>query len=221
MVESSWRERLRSSLRIAIWIGIGTAVVMGGLYAATQALGIPFTTLSRDPNSTLGGSWYVGGVSNAVVLVVVASAGIALFTWWVTRRHGVGALSRMLGWLGLGMLALGLDDLYRVHDAIVPGLGIPGIVLGVTYGLAALALLWKFLRTIFESTRFGLFVLAGAFLALSLFVDVVDDYKLFTFPINRLYLEDPAKIAGMFLASAYLIDSSRIAIRMKESTERY
>lgn len=221
MVGQTWRVRLLASLRTVFWIGASTGVVMGGIYAVTRAREIPFTTLTRDATATLDAPWYVGAVSNGLILVAVAGAAVALFTWWSTRGAGVGQLSRLLAWMGLGMIVFGLDDLYLIHEEIFPTyFGIRSEVVFAVYGLAVAILLLRFGRMIVDSTNFGLLLFAGLFMALSLVIDLIAPSDLFDLPFSTVLVEDPAKIMGVILVTAYLVGTSRIAMRMMTTTAK-
>lgn len=210
----TWKGRFRHSLIRAVVIGLIVAVVMVAAYVVARTAGIPFTTLTRDPAATLDAPWYVGALSNGVILVLFACAAIALFVWRVSKDSDVGPLSALLGWLGIGMMVLSLDDLYMVHEEILPDyLGISPLLLFAAYGIFFLVLVWRFGRTMVESTGFGMILLAGLFLAFSVALDVIEDQDLFELPFSQVYLEDPSKIIGMILASAYLVDTSRSVLR--------
>ena len=109
------------------------AFLLASLYLPTAALllatavvgwitGKSIGLLTGDPLAILHGHPLTGALSNLGVLVWCAAATICLFTW-VVRRHqrasGRVAPPFLLA-SGLLMVFMMVDDLYQVHDALLP-----------------------------------------------------------------------------------------------------
>lgn len=149
---------------------VGVLLLMGAVVAAAAVSDrIPDTGyLTRDPTSVGRIPWWAGSVSRLTNLVWAAAATIAVLAGLQTRTR----LRRPLVLLGLFIGVLTLDDTLLLHDAVLPGRGIPEPLIMLAYALAglALAVLWLPLRR----TAVGIaFYLGGLLLALSLGIDVV------------------------------------------------
>lgn len=158
---------------------------------------------------------YYGLVSNLGVMIWTGTAAICLFV-------AVAALAASARWhtgaffasAGLITLWFGIDDLFMMHEKLLPALGIAGPVIHSAYVLLAVGYLGTFWREIFQA-RATLFAVAGAMLGASLAVETF----LHTGETWQILLEDGLKFAGivfwaLFHASAALGAVSRWADRM-------
>ncbi len=136
---------------------------------------------------------YFGAVSNLGIVLWMAGAAVCLFAAAVivtADRTDVTARFLLAGGLLTGFL--GFDDLFLVHENVLPAFGVPEVVTYGAYGLLGLSYLIFFWRQIF-SNRFVMFGLAGGLLALS----VTIDWFIHTDADWRILLEDGAKITGI------------------------
>jgi hypothetical protein len=109
---------------------------------------------------------YVGFSSNLGVLVwwgaAVVSAGSAVLLWRA-RRPEAGPL------LALAVIsaAAALDDLFRVHEYVLPALGVPEALAYGLYVVATLGVLWM-IRWFLAANEWPMLLVAGVFFAASL-----------------------------------------------------
>lgn len=136
---------------------------------------------------------YFGAVSNLGIVLWMAGAAICLFAAAVivtADRTDVMARFLLAGGLLTGFL--GFDDLFLVHENVLPAFGVPELVTYGAYGLLGLSYLVFFWRQIFAN-RFVMFGIAGTLLAIS----VTIDWVIHTDASWRILLEDGAKIMGI------------------------
>ena len=152
--------------------------------------------------------WY-GAMSTLGALIWAGAAAICLFAALLIRlsakappRGARADLFLLFAGLFTGWLVL--DDVYQVHEAFAPGLGIPQNLILAVYALLALAYLWTGRRLILASS-WALLGAAFAGFGLSVGLDVVLEA-----PGDRLEaIEDAGKFVGivawtMFHAAAGL-----------------
>lgn len=178
-----------------IWIVLG--FVLGAAIFAKVRLDIPWYFLMGDPATATGWPFFVGFVSNVGVVMWAAIATLFLFRHHLERAsRGPSEWSRFLLWSGLFTAALGLDDLFLLHDQALPeylSISQP-LVVGV-YVVACLAYLLRFARQI-ARTAYPVFFVALGLLAVSLALDQVLDHWSIHVPASG-FLEDAAKLFGI------------------------
>lgn len=202
------RERLRAALRVLLSGLAFAAVTMTATLLLYLAAGIPVAHLLKDPGALRPGPWYLGAVSYVGILLWCAAATVCLFARKLVRDAERAELRRFL--LGSALLTslLGLDDLFMLHDSVAPEyFGVSEKLVVLAYGLAAVAYVVRFRRTVLR-TEYFLLLLAGGFFALSVGIDAldVDDSRF-------LLVEDGAKLAGITAWLSYLAHCSAEAIR--------
>lgn len=189
--EVVWSDLVRV-LGIA-YAGALTLVVL--VWLAARALGRPFSYLSAEPSAALGQAWYAGFLSNVGVLLWTVAASVALLTWWTRRSHADRGANIFL-WVGLLTAAELLDDLFLLHDAFYPMLGVPEQVVTAVYGAATVALAGVYRE------RLGGAGLAAFGLTLALFVGAV---SLDGAGHADQFLEDSLKFLGIATWTSYLV----------------
>ena len=153
--------------------------------AAAVSAAIPDTGyLTRDPTSVGRVPWWAGSVSRLTNLAWASAATLAVVAGLVAtppRR-------RLLLLLGAFLAALTLDDTMMLHDAILPGRGIPEKLVVAGYATAGLALAWLWWPL--RSTASGLaFYFGAGMFAVSVAIDVL---------IAKAYVpEDATKLLGL------------------------
>jgi hypothetical protein len=201
-----------SSVHIIILVCIAIAsILIGTVVIISETTGTPIAVLVRDPASTMHMPAFVGLLSNATILIWASAASISLFGASVLPAgHPVKGFLTMAGSL---TLFLTLDDVYMIHERIVPRLfGLPEMAVFALYAIAALVLIVKG-RQLVRQTAYPLLILAIAALGLSVVVDTLFD-DLGLFPIEKPYLvEDGFKILGALLWLAYFAMLTRSALR--------
>lgn len=196
----SRRSRLRRGIvgELAFVAGVG-ALSLGAVLWLRWLSGLPFGDLTRDPAGINETPVYVGFLSNIGILLWAAAAAVCLFA---VRLLGPGShpvARRFLLASGAFTLLLTADDLFLLHERVVPNLlGVSELASMAVYGLLGGAYLAFFLPVI-RRTRKVLLVLAIVFFGLSIAVD------LFHPPVPAyLLVEDGAKLVGIAAWLAYL-----------------
>ncbi len=139
-----------------------------------------------------------GVVSSITILGWTASATLGLFGWAASRhRHGKSNLSAFLLYVGLFNLSLGLDDLFMLHDYIIPKyLGMSEKPLFIGYGCILIGGIVTFRKVILK-TDYLIAIIALAFFALSLVVDVFQYRIEAVIGDWRIMFEDGFKLLGV------------------------
>ena len=208
----SAREQLRRGVRVGSLIVLITGAILVVLYLATRVAGISFTDLSRDAAATLDGPWYTGALSNSAVAVLLVGAGIAIFAASLLPSLESKSRKGLLVALALVVIVVAADDLFMLHEAVFPLVGISSVASFAMYGVALIAVLWIWRRVIVESTDWVFLALAALAMGFSVAIDVVLEERLFTLPVSGELIEDPAKILGMVFMAYYLVATSRQAL---------
>jgi hypothetical protein len=205
-------EQMRRGLRIGALIALITGAILVVLFLATRLAGISFTDLSRDAAATLDGPWYTGALSNSAIALLLVGAGIGLFAATLLPDSESRSRKGLLVALSLVVIVVAADDLFMLHEAVFPLVGIGSVASFAIYGIALLAVLWTWRRVIVGSTDWIFLALSALALGFSVAIDVVLEEQLFTLPISGELIEDPAKILGMVFMSYYLVVTSRQAV---------
>lgn len=185
----------------------GTALLALTLWLAAQ-LGLPSTELLKDTLSVTGGPAHAGALSNvgAIGWTVIATlaGGAAALALSFDRRDPAGRY--LLGAAALTGV-LGVDDLFRVHDRIVPAMGVDEEVLMAFYGLAALVLCWSCRRYLVERTPMAVLGLAALLFGVGIAVDLLwhSEGQL------QQIAEDGLKLLGILMWGAFHLPLSRRA----------
>jgi hypothetical protein len=126
----------------------------------SQLTGFQVWKLARDPAEVMGFPPYIGMLSNWSAMLWVSAAAICLFGAAVLKKHAASAGAfRFMGISGAFSLFLGLDDLFMLHDRVLPKLlNAPEEAFYFLYLIAILAYLVMFLPRILEYD----FLLLGA-----------------------------------------------------------
>lgn len=203
LTEQRWRP-------MPYWVyALALAAPTAILAAAAAQPWVPVADLLRDPLavaqlSTQCCHSYYGALSNLGVLVWCTTAAICLFAaLLVFNARGWSQDSRFLAAAGVVTGVLTLDDLYLLHDHVLPNYGVPDLAMYSAYGLLCLGFFLRFRDTIAKHDPVAL-LLAGAFLALSIVVDSLVHSDTST----RILIEDGAKLYGISLWAAFYITAA-------------
>jgi len=205
-------EQVRRGLRIGALIILITGGFLVALYLATRVAGISFTDLSRDAAATLEGPWYTGALSNSAIALLLVGSGIALFASGLLPSEASRSRKGLLVALPLVVILVALDDLFMLHEAVFPRVGISSVMSFAIYGVALLVVLGMWREVIIGSTDWIFLVLSAVALGFSVAIDVVLEERLFSLPFSGELIEDPAKILGMVFMSYYLVVTARQAV---------
>lgn len=198
-----------SRLRWLLLLAFGaTAVGLLGLVVVNVVADVPLRVFFTDPVTEFSAPMYVGLISNFGVVLWGSAASVCLFAAWLQRtdpdrrEH-----SEFLAVAGLVSTVLLFDDLYLLHEEIIPErLHIPQPAVLAAYVFMVAWFLVRYRRLI-EETDFVLLVLAGVFFAGSVLVDVL-------FPEGELLIvgdlpgrdlvEDGPKLLGIVAWTIYM-----------------
>jgi hypothetical protein len=194
----------------AVWpaLAVLTAALVPvvALYALSNLKGIPLSTLTRDPAAINNTEAYVGALSNLGIVLWSGAAAICLLCALILR--GRPAMREAYGFylsLGLFTLLLAMDDLYLLHEDVIPRfLRASQSLVYAAYMVIFSGLLLRFARHILGA-RYLLFGMALFFLALSVVSDIL-------LPASELesFFEDSAKFLGICFWLAYCLDRAMI-----------
>jgi len=216
----SLQGQLKRGLVVGTLIAACTAAVLVAIYLVTRARGLHFSDLTRDAAATLEGPWYTAALSNATVVMTSAGAAIAIFSASLLDGPWRGSIKGFLITLGLLVGVIAADDLFMLHETVLPALGIRASVLFAVYALTLLGILWIWREAILGGTDYVFLVLAGLALGISAVVDsIFTDEGLLELPFSGELIEDPAKILGMVFMTFYLVVTARqVLLRRADST---
>ncbi|MCG7588635.1 hypothetical protein [Photobacterium sp. OFAV2-7] len=166
-------------------------------------LGEPYIYESMsDPILYLDGEIWTGFGSNMGILMWACSAAIALFCGTVMLSTATKKQEPyLLILLGSLTLLLSLDDLFLLHDAILPYFSIKEHVIFAIYAFLSLFIIFKHLNVISQTENFLLFI-GGTLLFISICIDILPK------PPFLGFIEDAAKFIGICAWSGYLMRTS-------------
>ncbi len=142
---------------------------------------------------------YHGAVSSLGVLLWAAAAAVCLFAAAVLYTLAR-PMAEVVFMASAGLLTglFTVDDLFLVHDNILPAFGVSQPVTYAAYGLCGITYLLLSWRQILKC-RYGLLAVAIALLAVSVVVDSLfhSDHP------ARILIEDGAKLGGIFAWASF------------------
>ena len=150
---------------------IGIAVALGGSALTVSVADMtdnPIWKLAKDPSEVLNFPSYIGMLSNWGVLLWMTAAAICLFTAMVMRKSDASRQAlRFILISGILSFILAVDDLYRLHDWLLPRtLHIPERFFYYLYLIMMVSYFFAFLRQIHQY-EYLLFWISIALLAFS------------------------------------------------------
>ncbi len=148
---------------------------------------------------------YDGAISSLGVIGWMACAALCLFAAAImmNARNKIAGAGTFFIYAGLFTAFLGFDDLFLIHENVLPAFGVPERVTYGAYGLIGLGYLATSWRLILQN-RYVLFGGAIALLATS----VVIDWFLHSDNVWRLIAEDGAKFVGISLWASFHVDAA-------------
>jgi len=185
------------SARRAGWSEFGHLIIAGlfGFFAialvafASWLLGEPAAVFTREPQQVLHGSFYVGSFSNLGGLIWFAAAAIMSFAASLKPSdRGALILAALLTW------AMGVDDIFMLHDRVYPKLYLNEVLVAALYFGTIGVIVLRSYRQLARSTLVGI-ALAVIFWVLS---EVFDQF----FNNMGQLAEDGAKFIGIAVWAA-------------------
>ncbi|MEN2282662.1 hypothetical protein AAGF08_11040 [Algoriphagus sp. SE2] len=188
------------------------------LFFIGKANDISFSYFSRDAIQTIwhvpnvSVEFYIGFLSNIGITFWCFTAAILFFSSKIARDFDKPkAMSQFFFFSGLLTLFMLIDDLFLLHDVIIPYyLNISEKFFYLFYGSSVIALLYLF-REFILKTDYILFLLAFGFLASSVITDIL---AAFGINISDIYLfEDGFKFMGIISWFIYFSRACYIGIK--------
>ncbi|MCW8084532.1 hypothetical protein OF850_02740 [Roseococcus sp. MDT2-1-1] len=166
--------------------------------------------LFRDPAASTGSPPYLGFFSNLGILawcVAGTSSLLAALTLPPSRARAA------LGAGGLLAAALTLDDMFLLHESVLPFFGVPENLVLACYAASAITYLWVF-RDVHRLMDWPLLLASLTLLGSSVVLDVLAG------DMEWLILEDGTKFAGICAWCAYHLLAARYWLRRALGTDR-
>lgn len=198
----------------AVIVLIGTALV-------SIVMDRPIYVFTRDPAALVDISPFYGLVSNLGILLWFGGAVISLFSALLLWRRDRSL--QVIGFLiisGLFSMVLMLDDLFMLHEHVVPKfLRIPQRAVIAIYPILAVLYLLRY-RELILRTNYWFLILGFGFLAVSVGSDLIPPFLADWHPL----FEDGAKFLGIvswfiYLANLCYLEIGRILTPVKEFVE--
>lgn len=191
-------------------IVVVVCLTLGAVLSAValfQATGRDWWVLLRDPAAAFDFAPTSGLFSHLGVLAMAGMGAICVFVGMMLTR-GAGDRAVLL-YAGVFALWLALDDLFMLHEGILPRVaGIPEHVTLGLYLVLVLGLMWRIGARVFGRAFLGFWVAAG-FLAVMLATDLL--YEVATSP--SFLVEEVTKLCGFVLWAAFWVAFAANALR--------
>lgn len=209
-VGTTVREQVRATWPVILTIIAVSTILMGLVLIARFWIGIPSYTLTADPASVADVPPYTGFLSNVGIFFWAATGAVCLFTGAILRDRGVsGGIRTFLLLAGGISLALGLDDVFMLHETAIPDyIGLPEEVVLATYGATICVFVVVFFRTIL-GTDYLILCMAALFFAASVALDKLEPSGI----IGSCLCEDGAKLVGQVCWLAYFSLTAAAAVK--------
>lgn len=210
-------------LRGLLLVAYGLAVLgLVGLVVVNVIADVPLRLFFTDPVAEFSAPMYVGLISNLGIVLWASAASVCLLGAWLLRLDPARKeQTRFLAAAGLVSSVLLFDDLYLLHEEILPErLHIPQPIVLAAYVVLVAWFLFRF-RSLIEGTDFVLLVLAGVFFAGSVLIDVIfpdGEFSIVDDLPGRDLVEDGPKLLGIVSWTIYMWRTATQLVRTKVST---
>lgn len=193
----------RRLIRTLVFVVIPAVIFYIASLQILQNSGLDSVQILRDPAQQSGESSFIGFLSNIGTWLWISASAICFFTILTRRKEFQAEEIQLLALVGTLSILLGVDDFFLIHDRYIN----QRICYG-TYGLIALAILFRHYKQILAKDPFA-FLLAGGLLAASIGTDLIQGRLLtfFDYSFTQLF-EEGFKFTG---AATWLYFSGRIA----------
>ncbi len=159
--------------------------------------------LFLDPAHLTGTPWYTGLIANLGVLAWTVAVVSAAFGAWVSLKAGRATAVTFLASGALVTALLLMDDLLQLHAVILPSTGMAKTAAQLM--VVAPTPLWAWMhRAEISRTRWLLLLAAFGGFGLSLMADQLGGSG-----STRLFIEDGAKLLGIFAWAQYFLWTTR------------
>jgi len=194
----------------SFYIVISAITILLATLAISLWNNIPFEILSRDPLAVADLDPYTGILSNFGAIFWSLSFGICFFTFFTLLQKLIKLEKELIMFSGLLSLLLLTDDLFMLHEAVIPYfLGINEIFIFILY-TAFFAFYFFYFRRDHLKSNFTMLILAFFFFGISIVIDFFQDSILSN---QRHFYEDGSKFMGIVFWTNYqFINCKRIVI---------
>jgi len=178
------------------------------LIAATTSIDI-IPTLMSDPTHTLDVSPLTGFVSSLGVFVWIAVTAICTFSSRLLHARGETESSRFLA-IGAAITAyVAFDDYFRVHEFILPSIGVAEKYVYLTLGTGVVVYLYLYRALVLLGPVINL-ALALLLLGLSVVIDTIHERMPHWSDAWLAFGEDSCKWMGLIFWAGYFIEMAFI-----------
>ena len=198
--------------KIVVGATAAGALVVAATWLFAEIADVSPEALTREPQVVLDGPFYVGAFSNLGAITFAIPAVACLLAASLLQ----GPRRRLLAAVGALSAFLLTDDLFLLHDAVFPRVGIPETVVQAGYLLAIGVIVLVFREEL------GLHLIAAVVLTLGWWaLSVFMDSFLNNHPLNVDQLvEDGAKFVGIMVWSAAWTTYAAVALREEMALNR-
>ena len=142
-----------SEFRHLVFAGLLGCLAVAFVALVSRLLGEPPAVFTREPQAVLKGPFYVGSFSNLGGLVWFGAAAIMSFAGSLKPLdRGALILAALLTW------AMGLDDVFMLHDTVYPKLHLDETLVSALYFVVIGVIVWRCYRQLARSTLVGMAV---------------------------------------------------------------
>jgi|GEM_PF-1539763 len=172
-----------------IFAGLFGCLAIALVALASWFLGEPASVFTREPQAVLKGSFYVGSFSNLGGLIWFGAAAIMSFAVSLKPLdRGALILAALVTW------AMGLDDIFMLHDKVYPKLYINETLVSALYFGVIGVIVLRFYRQLARSTLIGMAIAVIFWLLSAVFDHFFNDFGQLA--------EDGAKFIGIVVWAA-------------------
>lgn len=189
-------------------VSMASVILLGAVLVVHFWKGVPIGNLTRDPLEVMNGSIYIGFLSQVGIFFWAASATVCFFAASViVGRSSIHKMKSFFFASGLLSLYLGLDDVFMLHEILLPRIGVPEKIIYVGYvGMTLLWLIW--FSSIILRTEYLLLGTAAFCFSASIALDVLDyDF------MGHYIFEDGTKMIGIICWLAYFYRVAVVTLR--------
>jgi hypothetical protein len=204
-IKTLFIQQIKANWITMVFIMTVLSLIFGFVFALHTWGGVPFKNLTIDVSIIASEPPYIGFLSQLGLLVWSATVSICLLG--ASLIYYKDKTSESLFFLitaGLLTSLLTLDDAFLFHEKVLPHIGIPELMVYLSYGGFLLFFLIRFHWFILGQTDFLLLGIALFFFGASVSTDTFSP-----FGINEYVLEDGSKFAGIVAWFFYFLQTCR------------
>lgn len=210
----SLKKKLLES-RIYLLVGFFlSAMALVPAILASNKYGISYADFMRDPVFLLKGELYIGWFSQLGCMLWFVAVGFCfLSAKLIPKDHPIPMLKSFLIYSCCLTAALGADDIFLLHDEILPYFGVKENLIMLVYLLGVTFLLLIYFKVILK-TQYIVLGLAFFFLGLSMSLDRLPGQKIFApGQWQSVLYEDGAKFIGIVLWMVYFYSVGKLSLK--------